>query len=537
MKCLLPIVLFLAAPAVLAQDLTIPPRPEPARFVNDYANMLSASDEGALEQKLLDFDEQSSTQIVIVTIETLAGHPIEEYSIELAETWGIGQRGLDNGVLLLMAKNEREVRIEVGYGLEGAIPDAIARRIIADSLVPNFRRGDFFAGFDRATDELIALSRGEFTAEELFPERRANPQDVAAGRTIIYTFTLFLLTFTILLGRKLGASGTLYVLGTIALVILSDLWTEYDYWPDRQGSSFFLRLILIPLVLFAIGWSRLIQLRIRRTRFDALQREVSPEHWKRLKLLYDTEQVEQSRRSLFQEASVLDSSQGKPVIDLRAKTRAIHENPRKHFRRRNEADLIEAREKLEKAAIFDDECFLATERDRYQEKLAEDISYFERRSLVDLEPADRKRLDDSVAAFTLILEDPAAMLGLNEPLVREKVKKWMQAIERKFGRYKGSYTSASIKKTKASFMEKHAAALKQADAARALYLLYTGSLLALEASPGKFLVKIVLRSSSSYRSTGSSFRSSSSFSSSSSSFRSSSFGGGSFGGGGASGRW
>jgi len=134
--------------------------------VNDYASMISQSAEREINDRLASLEEIESTQIVVLTIESLEGEPLEEYSIRVAETWGIGQKAFDNGALLLVAKKERKARIEAGYGLEGSLTDLVAGRIVDNDIVPLFKRNRFDEGFVRGVDMMIAAVQGEYVAEE-----------------------------------------------------------------------------------------------------------------------------------------------------------------------------------------------------------------------------------------------------------------------------------------------------------------------------------------------------------------------------------
>jgi uncharacterized protein len=147
---------------VPSMALDIPAKPK--QLVNDYASVLSSSQRDQLEQKLVSYDNETGTQIAIVTITSLEGDDLFDYSQRLAEAWGIGGGENDNGVLLLVAVEDRGIRIHTGYGTEGAIPDAIAKRIIENEIKPNFRNNDFYAGFNQATDAMIQALAGEYTA-------------------------------------------------------------------------------------------------------------------------------------------------------------------------------------------------------------------------------------------------------------------------------------------------------------------------------------------------------------------------------------
>ena len=142
-----------------------PEKPDPPRLVNDYTQTLSKEELNALEQKLVAYNDSTSTQIAIVMIASLGGYPIDDYSFQLAERWGIGQKGKNNGVLLFIAKDDRRVFIATGYGMEGVMPDGLVKRIIETDIKPSFRGGDYFGGLDRATDSMFRLAAGEYRAE------------------------------------------------------------------------------------------------------------------------------------------------------------------------------------------------------------------------------------------------------------------------------------------------------------------------------------------------------------------------------------
>ncbi len=140
--------------------LDVPKRPE--GYVSDYANLLSDSARSRLEQELKEFEEQTSSQVLVVTFPRLGGDSLESYSIRLAEAWKPGQKGKDNGVILLVFKEDRKVRIEVGYGLEGVLTDALSRVIIENEIVPRFQSGDYDGGIEHAVEAILSATRGEY---------------------------------------------------------------------------------------------------------------------------------------------------------------------------------------------------------------------------------------------------------------------------------------------------------------------------------------------------------------------------------------
>jgi uncharacterized protein len=140
------------------------------RLVSDFEQILSAEQTNALESKLNAFAKETSTQIAVVIVKDLCGYDKAMYSYTLAEKWGIGQQGKNNGILIMLkplgGTGERHTYIAVGYGLEGVVPDAISKRIVEQEMIPFFKTNDFYGGLDAATNVLISLTKGEYTAEQ-----------------------------------------------------------------------------------------------------------------------------------------------------------------------------------------------------------------------------------------------------------------------------------------------------------------------------------------------------------------------------------
>jgi len=137
------------------------PVPALQHRVTDLTQTLSPEQQSQLEAKLTAFEQQRGSQIAVLIMPTTAPEAIEQYSIRVADVWKLGREKQDDGVLLLVAKDDRKMRIEVGYGLEGAIPDLIAKRIISEIMVPSFRQGDFYGGINNAVEQIIRLISGE----------------------------------------------------------------------------------------------------------------------------------------------------------------------------------------------------------------------------------------------------------------------------------------------------------------------------------------------------------------------------------------
>ncbi|HUP92699.1 MAG TPA: TPM domain-containing protein [Solimonas sp.] len=143
----------------------------PVARVTDLAATLSAPQKAGLEAKLAAFEQGKGSQIAVLIVPTTEPETIEQYAIRVAEAWKLGRKGVDDGALLLVAKGDHALRIEVGYGLEGALPDAIAKRIVEEHVLPRFRAGDFAGGIDRGVDRMIEVIGGEPLPPP--PERRS----------------------------------------------------------------------------------------------------------------------------------------------------------------------------------------------------------------------------------------------------------------------------------------------------------------------------------------------------------------------------
>lgn len=150
-----------APPPAWAQTAGLVAVPALQARVTDLSGTLSASQQAQLEQQLASFEKARGSQIAILIVPTTQPEVIEQFSIRVAEAWKIGRRSHDDGVLVTVAKNDRKMRIDVGYGLEGAIPDALAKRIISETMAPKFRQGDFAGGLAGAVAQMEKLIEGE----------------------------------------------------------------------------------------------------------------------------------------------------------------------------------------------------------------------------------------------------------------------------------------------------------------------------------------------------------------------------------------
>ncbi|MES2908057.1 MAG: TPM domain-containing protein [Pseudomonadota bacterium] len=161
---LLSLSLLLGATSAFSQDAAIADEtavPALKSRVTDLTGTLDASEQQALEQKLATFEQRKGSQLAVLIVASTGQESIEQFGIRVAEQWKIGRKGSDDGLILIVAKADRTLRIEVGYGLEGVIPDAIAKRVISETIVPRFQAGDFAGGIDAGLAQLMSLVDGE----------------------------------------------------------------------------------------------------------------------------------------------------------------------------------------------------------------------------------------------------------------------------------------------------------------------------------------------------------------------------------------
>lgn len=198
--------LFIALAPALALDF-----PELTGRVVDNAGLIDPATRGALEQKLADFEKKSSDQIVVATIPSLQGEVLEDYANRLFRHWALGQAANNNGVLLLVARDDRKIRIEVGYGLEGVLTDLLSKLIIENTMAPAFRAGDFSGGIARAADDIILVLEGDGAELEARARRAAETEPFPWEITLFVAFWFAIAALAIgaailppWLGRKIG---------------------------------------------------------------------------------------------------------------------------------------------------------------------------------------------------------------------------------------------------------------------------------------------------------------------------------------------
>ena len=213
-------------------------------YVNDFANIFSTEEKASLENILFLFNASSTNEISVVTVKSLGGDYIENYAEKLFKEWGIGTKKYDNGVLLLIAVEDRQMRIEVGYGLEGSLTDSVASQIIRDHLTPAFKQGDFYGGVTLAVNHIIKVTRGEY--------KNDNPSS-SSNKGFDYEFLIVAIVIVFqFLGSILGRSkswwaggviggaagigltffqvlGITFVVGVVITIVLALLGLLFDY--------------------------------------------------------------------------------------------------------------------------------------------------------------------------------------------------------------------------------------------------------------------------------------------------------------------
>jgi uncharacterized protein len=192
-------IVFFITNSICAQ-FTIPEKPSFQTSVYDYANVLSASEKSQLEEKLIRYSDSTTTQIVVITIESLKGEDVSQLATKWGQTWGIGGTAKDdNGVIILLAKAEKKIAINPGYGVEDRLTAGIGGTIIRNIIVPEFKAGSFYNGLDKGTDAIIDVFKGKFKGER----KKAKGNDFP-----ILPFIIIVVIVLILLSRnKRGGGG------------------------------------------------------------------------------------------------------------------------------------------------------------------------------------------------------------------------------------------------------------------------------------------------------------------------------------------
>jgi uncharacterized protein len=215
MKKLLSFILIFSCLFAAAQD--IPAKPNPPRLVNDFAHVMTGDQIQSLENKLVAYDDSTSIQIAIVTVQTTGDYAIEDYALKILRNWGVGNKKTNNGIVILAAIQDHKVFIATGYGMEGSVPDITAKEIIENDIVPNFKTNDFYGGFDNAATDIIKAAAGEYKA----PPGYAN-KDKQIPRGSIFGIIIIIVIVLIIISRGgRGGGGIFSRSGVLPWIILS----------------------------------------------------------------------------------------------------------------------------------------------------------------------------------------------------------------------------------------------------------------------------------------------------------------------------
>lgn len=201
-------ILFLAGLLIFSLQVFGLEVPVLNRRVTDLAGLLSTSEQAKLEENLMAFENQTSNQLALLIIPSLEGEAIEQYAIKVVDAWKLGSANKDNGVLLLVSVQDRQVRIEVGYGLEGTLTDLISFQIIRNVIAPEFRRGDYFTGIDQGLKAIMLATKNEYKAD---PRQQKQYQEERGKSLASLIFFIFFIILFLGSGRR-GRRGLLWAL-------------------------------------------------------------------------------------------------------------------------------------------------------------------------------------------------------------------------------------------------------------------------------------------------------------------------------------
>lgn len=190
---------FFISVQLIGQD--IPPRPNPPKLVNDLVGMLSPEQVNALESKVVAYNDSTSTQIAIVIIKSIQPYEANQYAVKLGREWGVGQKDKDNGIVILWAPGDRKVYIATGYGLEGALPDAVTNRIVDQVIIPSFKEVKYYEGLNNGVDAIIKYASGEYQAEA------DDTEDIGIFPIILVLLIVIIFVYLMSKGNKGGGIG------------------------------------------------------------------------------------------------------------------------------------------------------------------------------------------------------------------------------------------------------------------------------------------------------------------------------------------
>jgi uncharacterized protein len=193
------LLIFFLASFSTAFGQKIEPRPNPPRAVNDFGHLLESFQQDALETKIRNYNDSTSSAIVVITVPSLDGYEIEEVALKYLRDWGVGTKEKNNGVVILVSKAEHKARIETGYGMEGVLPDITAQQIIHDRMIPYFKENDYYRGFDNAVTAIMQAAAGEYKA--------APRKQPSGGLGVSPKVIILIIILIVIFLRSIGGGG------------------------------------------------------------------------------------------------------------------------------------------------------------------------------------------------------------------------------------------------------------------------------------------------------------------------------------------
>ena len=231
------VIASLALPAAASAQTYASPG-KPAGYVSDFAGVIPAADQASLESTLSSFEQSTGIEIAVATTKSLGGDTVEDYAARLFQEWGIGNAKKDNGILILVAPSDRQARIEVGYGLEGTMTDALSSVIIQSAIIPKFKAGDFAGGASAGVDAII----GALTVDAAEWQRKANVRvdqqpDLFDQLVPFIVLALFVFVFVAMIRNARGQSGKWVRRGGQTIFIPSNTGSWGDGWGGGSSSG------------------------------------------------------------------------------------------------------------------------------------------------------------------------------------------------------------------------------------------------------------------------------------------------------------
>lgn len=543
----------------------IPDRP--LGYVTDLPELLSDTDRESLEQKLGDFEQETSTQIFVLIAPDLDGQDVFTATFETASKWGVGQEGQDNGILIALYMADREIRIEVGYGLEGNIPDALASQIIRNTMVPHMRDGSVFLAIDGAIDELIAASKNEYQPSDEGPEASSEspglyeifeagyiPMSVQFAifvLTIVYATISFFYAFvggisasfdqkTKLFNFRFDAIEFLseYIATQVVVAIVAGLPTSVLYFilEEFHIHAYWLLMIAPGIV---IGYYVHTMIKGPSEEREMIrERTENLSAWRKLEKKFDAGEIDELRSYLH---SRLDRWQPGFVLrtayeELEKISQQALKQPEQYFLYTEVFARQEIARLMADAAFWDNAraTFVTEQVDRKQADLES-----RRQKILTAEIYDAQAANALLTELNVLLKEPESKLDYSIPAVTLLIESFLDnpALWSKW-RMRDTYVKSRVNRKEKSLRSrftKISAQSEKADQLNRLNKFYKDEISPIRSNPGKFFKRPARTGS------GSGYSGRSSYSSSRSSFSSSSGfsggGGGSFGGGGASGSW